>query len=69
MEKRSQKLYQKLEEASREGVLIYRGEKLSSPEEIAATHWVREEMAYVPEFIVLDENGKLKEVWYGNDKR
>lgn len=68
MEKRSHQLYKELEEASKNGVLIYQGSKQVSPEDISHTHWVREEMAYVPDFIVMDEAGELKEIWYGSDK-
>lgn len=68
MEKRSQQLYKELKEASEKGVLIYQGSEQVSPEDIAATHWVREDMAYVPDFIVMDETGELKEIWYGSSK-
>lgn len=60
------KLLKKLEKASEDGVLIYKEDKLVSPEEIVNVPWVREEMSYVPDFIVVDEEGKLKEIWYGN---
>lgn len=59
-------LLKKLEKASKEGVLIYKEDKLSSPQEIVNTLWVHEEMSYVPDFIVVDEDGKVKEIWYGN---
>lgn len=69
MEKHSHQLYKELKEASRNGVLIYQGSEQVSPEDIAHTHWVREDMAYVPDFIVMDEAGELKEIWYGGGKK
>lgn len=65
MEKESQKLARELKAASDQGVLIYQGGKLASPEDIAYSLCVREKMAYMPEFIVMDEEGRLKEIWYG----
>ncbi|MDD7050332.1 MAG: hypothetical protein PUI41_05365 [Lachnospiraceae bacterium] len=66
MDKINQKYVKALEAAASEGVLIYQGEQPASPQDIAHTIWVREEMAYIPEFIVMDEEGQLKEIWYGN---
>ena len=66
MDKINQKYVKALEAAASEGVLIYQGEQPASPQDIAHTLWVREEMAYIPEFIVMDEAGQLKEIWYGN---
>ena len=58
-----------MQSASRDGVLIYQGDRVASLEEISHTHWVREEMAYVPDFIVLDEQGEVKEIWFESDER
>ena len=59
-----------LEKASEEGVLLYQKEKLASPEDIVNFYAVREEMSYNHlEFIVKDENGKLKEMWFGDSKK
>ena len=59
-----------LEKASEEGVLLYQKEKLASPAEIVNFYAVREEMSYNHlEFIVKDENGKLKEMWFGDSKK
>lgn len=59
-----------LEKASEEGVLLYQKEKLASPADIANFYAVREEMSYnYLEFIVKDENGKLKEMWFGDSKK
>lgn len=59
-----------LEKASEEGVLLYQKEKLASPADIVNFYAVREEMSYnYLEFIVKDENGKLKEMWFGDSKK
>ena len=50
---------QKLEEIAEKGVLLYHKEKPVRPWDI-----VKEAMSYQPEFIVVDENGKLQEIWY-----
>lgn len=72
MKERRLKLLEDLEKASEEGVLIYQEEKLATPTDIVKYSWVREDMPYMPDFIVVDEAGKLKEIWYGkgrNNKR
>ena len=59
-----------LEKASREGVLLYKKEKLASPSEIVNFYAVREDMSYNHlEFIVKDENGNLTEMWFGDGKK
>ena len=68
MNKISRKFVKDLEAAANSGVLIYQGEKEVSAQDIAHMVWVREEMAYIPDFIVLDEDGRLKEIWYEDDK-
>lgn len=55
-----------LEKVSKEGVLLYKKEKLVSPREIAEQSKVCEDMLYELEFIVVDENGNLKEIWFGD---
>ena len=50
---------QKLEEIAEKGVLFYYNEQPVRPWDI-----VKEDMSYQPEFIVVDENGKLQEIWY-----
>jgi hypothetical protein len=64
MDAKSRKLQNRLEEVSREGALMYLDGKLSSPEEIAKSRSVCEEITYMPDFVVIDEGGNLKEVWY-----
>ena len=56
-----------LVQASKNGVRIYCGEKLSTPEELSYLEWARKEMACQPEFIVKDETGAVTEIWYGQE--
>lgn len=59
-----------LEEAAKEGVLLYKKEELASPADIVNSYAVREEMSYnLLEFIVKDEKGELKEMWFGEGKK
>ena len=58
-----------LKKASEEGVLLYKKEKPATPDEIAGFSAVREDAFYNLEFIVKDENGTLKEMWFGEDKK
>ena len=59
-----------LEKASEEGVLLYKKEELASPADIVNFYAVCEDMSYNHlEFIVKDENGKLKEMWFGDGKK
>ena len=60
------KLRENLEYAVDQGVRIFMGGQLSSPEEIAYGQCVREEGEYLPEFIVIDEGGKVTEIWYSD---
>ena len=62
---KTQKLKEDLEDASKKGILIYKGNRLSTPEEIACVQWVNENETYLPEFIVKNEIGEVKEIWYG----
>ena len=62
-------ILESLEKVSEEGVLLYRKEKLVTPQEIAAGSKVCEDMFYELEFVVVDENGNLKEMWFGDDKK
>ena len=64
MNKHKKGILNNLEKVSEEGVLLYKKEKLVSPKEIAACSGVREDMFYELEFIVVDETGKLKEIWF-----
>lgn len=64
MKEKSQRYEKDLEAAANQGVVIYQDGKAVSVKDIADTVWVREEMAYIPDFIVVDEKGQLKEIWY-----
>lgn len=69
MDDHSKEILKKLMKASEEGVLLYKKEKLASPTDIVNFSAVREDMFYNLEFIVKDENGKVKEMWFGDDKK
>lgn len=61
---KSRRLQEQLEEVSKDGTLIYLEGKISTPEAIAKSRSVCEEITYMPEFVVVDESGVLKEIWY-----
>ena len=62
---------QSIKRASEEGVLLYKTENPDCPatlEQIFRTPGVKEESYYNLQFIVKDEEGKLTEMWFGDDK-
>ena len=59
VEKGRENNLEKLERMAVKGVLLYQNEKQVQPWDL-----VKEDMDYMPEFIVLDEKGELKEIWY-----
>ena len=69
MDEYSKEILKELVKASEEGVLLYKKEKLVSPNDIIDFSAVREDMFYNLEFIVKDEKGKVKEMWFGDDKK
>lgn len=69
MDEYSIEILKKLIKASEEGVLLYIKEKLASPTEIMNLSAVREDMFYNLEFIVKDEDGNIKEMWFGDGKK
>ena len=69
MDDQSKEILKELIKASEEGVLLYKKEKLASPTDIVNFSAVREDMLYELEFIVKDEEGKLKEMWFGDGKK
>ena len=69
MDEKSKEILKELVKASEEGVLLYKKEKLVSPNDIVDFSAVREDMFYNLEFIVKDEKGKVKEMWFGDDKK
>lgn len=58
------KLRKMLEVAVEQGVLIFQDEKPATPEEVARVQCVNEEYTYLPDFIVKDKSGEIKEIWY-----
>lgn len=69
MDEQHKEILKELVKASEEGVLLYKQEKLVSPADIIDFSAVREDMFYNLEFIVKDEKGKVKEMWFGDDKK
>ena len=69
MDEQSKEILKELMKASEEGVLLYKKEKLVSPNDIIDFSAVKEDMFYNLEFIVKDEKGKIKEIWFGDDKK
>lgn len=55
-----------LEVAVEQGVLIFKSGIQVSPDEIINYQKVHEDLNYVPEFIVKNVNGEIKEIWYGS---
>ena len=69
MDEQSKEILKELIKASEEGVLLYKKEKLASPTEIIDFSAVHEDMFYDLEFIVKDEKGRVKELWFGDGKK
>ena len=69
MDEQSKEILKELIKASEEGVLLYKKEKLASPTDIVNLSAVREDMFYDLEFMVKDENGRIKELWFGDGKK
>ena len=69
MDDRNREILKELIKASEEGVLLYKKEKLASPTDIISYSAVREDMFYDLEFIVKDEKGRIKEIWFGDGKK
>ena len=65
----NKEILKELIKASEEGVLLYKKEKLASPTDIVNLSAVREDMFYDLEFMVKDENGRIKELWFGDGKK
>lgn len=58
------KLKNMLDVAAKQGVKIYQGERLATPDDIVRIQCVCEDYNYVPDFIVKDSTGEIKEIWY-----
>ena len=71
MENKKREVLQSIKKSSEEGVLLYKTEQPDRPatwEQIARIVGVREDACYNLEFIVKDQVGNLKEMWFGDDK-
>ncbi|MCR4750086.1 MAG: hypothetical protein K5877_09885 [Lachnospiraceae bacterium] len=66
IEERISRLKNMLDVAVEQGVLIFKSGVQVSPQDIIEEQRVHEESNYVPEFIVKNMNGEIKEIWYGN---
>jgi len=66
VEERTQRLLNMLEVAVEQGVKLFKCGAPASPIEIANVQRVHEDLYYVPEFIVKNDNGEIKEIWYEN---
>lgn len=49
-----------------QGGAIFQNEKPATAMDIVNTQQVYEEYTYLPEFIVKNESGEIKEIWYGD---
>lgn len=63
------KLKAMLEVAEEQGIDIYQGGKKVSPEDITNSNYVNEASTYMPEFLVKNESGEIKEIWYGEVRK
>lgn len=54
-----------LEVASEQGVELYQHERKVTVDEIMNSSYVKEASEYYPDFIVKNEFGDIKEIWYG----
>ncbi|MCR5798682.1 MAG: hypothetical protein K6G69_01245 [Lachnospiraceae bacterium] len=59
-----QRLKTMLDVAAEQGVLIFQGGEPATPDDIVRMQCVYEDYNYVPEFIVKDAAGEIKEIWY-----
>lgn len=75
MEKNTRKddhIRQGIKRASEEGVLLYKTNRPDKPatlEQIIGVSGVKEGFYYALEFIVKDEDGNLKEMWFSDDAK
>ncbi|MFI3213821.1 MAG: hypothetical protein R3Y24_10800 [Eubacteriales bacterium] len=64
MGERSMQFYDYLLKASEQGVLLYKGEQLTTPVELMGMQQVHEDVEYWPDFIVKNEKGETSEIWF-----
>lgn len=55
-----------LEVAVEQGVVIFKAGKPASVQDIVDVQRLCENFTYVPEFIVKNVSGEIKEIWYGD---
>ncbi len=55
-----------LEVAVEQGVALFKAGKPASVQDIVDVQAVCESIFYVPEFIVKNVSGEIKEIWYGD---
>lgn len=71
MDNKKREVLRSIRKSSEEGVLLYKTDKPDRPatwDQIARMLSVKEDANYNLEFIVKDEEGKLKEMWFGDEK-
>lgn len=64
---KAQRLKNMLDVASNQGVLIFQGGEPATPDDIARVQCVYEDYNYIPEFVVKDTSGEIKEIWYAEN--
>lgn len=58
-----------LDVAVEQGVTLYQGTQEASVEDILNVQRVYEGVRYMPDFIVKNELGEIKEIWYGEVRK
>lgn len=66
IEEKVKRLRAMLEVAVEQGVSLFKSEQPASVLDIVETQRVYEDYNYVPEFIVKNASGEIKEIWYGD---
>lgn len=64
MQEKAIRLRTMLEIAVEQGVRLFQKEMPATPSDIARVQGVNEDCVYMPEFIVKDDTGEIKEIWY-----
>lgn len=69
MTENTKRLKEMLDVAQEQGIIIYQGERVASPEDILQVQMLNEDANYMPDFVVKDEQGDIKEIWYGEVRK
>jgi len=64
-----EKLKNMLEVATEQGIDIYQGDRRVTAEDIINSSYVNEANNYMPDFLVKNESGEIKEIWYGEVRK